>query len=430
MSQTMGKQFTAGHDTAQLRTTVMELNSIGFGAMIDYLAEMKVDEEVSETEFDWNTQKIEIAIRETHINDNNSFALKFSALCNLQALKKASKVQFVLDSIFNPDVNDKKNEISYKQLNLQLKSHGVKFTQEEFKEFVELVKMEECNKIRIGDTLSIIEWRTNLGCLNIVNPEINENPIFQQIATFTVEDKVSLANLKKRLNSIFKVAFKRDLFIAIDAEQSYLQDAIRSIGEQYSYIHNDSNNHVVNTYQAYLKATAFNIEVECLKKEVLKSPICIKLVRGAYMVEESGLAEKYGYENPIHNTLEETHSCYDYCAAKITEFLGNDDKIVIATHNEASIQKLIERFEYQTTSTLETKNLYFAQLLGLGDHLSHLILAENFGILKYVPFGEEEIMFPYLLRRAQESKQMLAGVKLQKDLINDETMKRLGIKQA
>jgi len=74
--------------------------------------------------------------------------------------------------------------------------------------------------------------------------------------------------------------------------------------------------------------------------------------------------------------------------------------------------------------------LYFAQLLGLGDHLSHLILAENFGILKYVPFGEEEIMFPYLLRRAQESKQMLAGVKLQKDLINDETMKRLGIKQA
>jgi len=63
---------------------------------------------------------------------------------------------------------------------------------------------------------------------------------------------------------------------------------------------------------------------------------------------------------------------------------------------------------------METKNLYFAQLLGLGDHLSHLLLSENYGILKYVPFGEQEIMFPYLLRRAQESKQMLAGVQLQK----------------
>jgi len=83
MSNTMGRQFTAGHDTEDLRRTVLNLNSIGFGAMIDYLAEMKVGVEVPESEFDWNCQKIEIAVRETHINDNNSFALKLSALCNL-----------------------------------------------------------------------------------------------------------------------------------------------------------------------------------------------------------------------------------------------------------------------------------------------------------------------------------------------------------
>lgn len=85
MSNTMGKQFTAGHDTEGLRRTVLNLNSIGFGAMIDYLAEMKVGVEVPESEFDWNCQKIELAVRETHINDNNSFALKLSALCNLDS---------------------------------------------------------------------------------------------------------------------------------------------------------------------------------------------------------------------------------------------------------------------------------------------------------------------------------------------------------
>ena len=41
MSNTMGKQFTAGHDTSDLRKTVLNLNTVGFGAMIDYQAEMK-----------------------------------------------------------------------------------------------------------------------------------------------------------------------------------------------------------------------------------------------------------------------------------------------------------------------------------------------------------------------------------------------------
>jgi hypothetical protein len=49
----MGKQFTAGHDTEGLRRTVLNLNSIGFGAMIDYLAEMKVGVEVPESVTDF-----------------------------------------------------------------------------------------------------------------------------------------------------------------------------------------------------------------------------------------------------------------------------------------------------------------------------------------------------------------------------------------
>lgn len=159
---------------------------------------------------------------------------------------------------------------------------------------------------------------------------------------------------------------------------------------------------------------------------MLNTPICIKLVRGAYLVEESKLAKEGNYENPIHDTMENTHACYDECAFKITNDLKAHDKVVIATHNENSVILLLEKFRAENEDMLESKNLYFAQLLGLGDHLSHLILDKNFGILKYVPFGEEDIMFPYLLRRAQESKQMLNSVRLQKELIDDEFYKRIG----
>lgn len=36
MNNTMGKQFTAGNDTEDLRKTILRLNSTGFGTMIDY----------------------------------------------------------------------------------------------------------------------------------------------------------------------------------------------------------------------------------------------------------------------------------------------------------------------------------------------------------------------------------------------------------
>jgi len=57
-------------------------------------------------------------------------------------------------------------------------------------------------------------------------------------------------------------AFERKLFIAIDAEQSYLQDAIRAITEQYQYLYKDSGYSILNTYQGYLKTTKWQIEVE------------------------------------------------------------------------------------------------------------------------------------------------------------------------
>lgn len=196
---------------------------------------------------------------------------------------------------------------------------GIEFTEEEFLSFVKLIKMPECDEVRASDleTLSIAEWRTNLGCLNMVVPELNAHPIFQKISQYSPEDTLYLQNMRKRLESIFSTAFKRDLFIAIDAEQTYLQDAIRNVAEQFQQIHNGTGRYILNTYQAYLKSTYHHIQVELLKNQYIKKPLAIKLVRGAYLVEESALSTEGGYENPIHNSLEETHSCYDHSAESI-----------------------------------------------------------------------------------------------------------------
>jgi proline dehydrogenase len=35
------------------------------------------------------------------------------------------------------------------------------------------------------------------------------------------------------------------------------------------------------------------------------------MIRGAYMIEERSLAKDGGYESPIQETIEDTHTCYN-----------------------------------------------------------------------------------------------------------------------
>jgi proline dehydrogenase len=65
-----------------------------------------------------------------------------------------------------------------------------------------------------------------------------------------------------------------------------------------------------------------------------------KIVRGAYMVLERKRAAEKGYESPIFDTIEETHANYDACVQKA--LMHPQSCILIASHNQSSIEKAIE----------------------------------------------------------------------------------------
>lgn len=48
--------------------------------------------------------------------------------------------------------------------------------------------------------------------------------------------------------------------------------------------------------------------------------------------------------------------------------------------------------------------------------------------MKYIPYGEEDIMFPYLTRRAQESKLMLDKNNVPYELLKQELKDRIMMK--
>ena len=119
------------------------------------------------------------------------------------------------------------------------------------------------------------------------------------------------------------------------------------------------------------------------------------------MEKERARAEKMGYPSPIQPTKDKTDIDYNKALELI---LDNIDSLALCagTHNEYSSKFLTELVEKKGINK-EDKRIYFAQLLGMSDHISYNLSSANFNVAKYVPYGPVNEVLPYLLRRADEN---------------------------
>ena len=137
----------------------------------------------------------------------------------------------------------------------------------------------------------------------------------------------------------------------------------------------------------------------------------VKLVRGAYMVQERRRARELGYADPVHASQDATHACYDSCAADLAHAaLAGRAEFMAATHNERSVLRLLEVMRARgVESPAQARGVSFGQLLGMCDHVSLSLGAVGYPVFKYVPYGPVLEVVPYLIRRAQENSSLLAG---------------------
>lgn len=129
------------------------------------------------------------------------------------------------------------------------------------------------------------------------------------------------------------------------------------------------------------------------------------MVRGAYMEEERRLAKEQGRESPIWDTIQESHNCYNNNVMLLLKEMKGTDKMVFGTHNLETIEMLKDllKGDYAHRKHL----VKIGQLQGFSDQLTYDLAAEGFDSFKYVPFGPTEEVMPYLVRRGQESRQVL-----------------------
>ena len=95
-------------------------------------------------------------------------------------------------------------------------------------------------------------------------------------------------------------------------------------------------------------------------------------------------------------------------------------RVTFATHNEESID-----FGTQLINGKNHPSIQFAQINGLGDHLSLKLTDKNIKVLKLVPCGTYDDVLPWLARRMQENNDAKKRVATEKHLILNELKTRV-----
>lgn len=154
----------------------------------------------------------------------------------------------------------------------------------------------------------------------------------------TQEEEKSLQISHERLMKICQRCVDVNVPLAIDAEDTKVQPAIDYFTYSAAIIHNNNPTPMVyGTIQSYLKDAKDRLLLVTKEANKMKVPLGIKLVRGAYMSSESKVASHLGFASPIHNTIEDTHTCFNSCASFLLENIAQGSGgAILATHNVES----------------------------------------------------------------------------------------------
>ena len=270
-----------------------------------------------------------------------------------------------------------------------------KTTDEDFEQTVEIIIQTIQEGINNNNIPFAVFKVTGIGSINLLEMASDQNCILNESQTLELE------GIKNRIERICAAAHTAMIPVFIDAEESWIQAIIDTWALEMMLKYNLEKAIVYNTLQMY-RHDRLEFLISCsenAKKHGIKYGI--KLVRGAYMEKERARAQKLGYPSPIYPDKNASDDAYNTALKFILEH-----EMIFAlcagTHNEESSLLLTQELERKQISR-DNDKFYFAQLLGMSDHISFNLSNAGFKVAKYVPFGPVKEVMPYLLRRADEN---------------------------
>jgi proline dehydrogenase len=225
-----------------------------------------------------------------------------------------------------------------------------------------------------------------------------------------------------RIDRLCRAARDAQMSVFIDAEESWIQDAIDGVTIEMMAEYNRERAVVFHTVQMYRQGRLGLLEKIDDDAKRRSYRVGIKLVRGAYLEKEQEWAAARGLEPAVYTRKEDTDRDFDDALRFIVDRLGHFS-LCAATHNEASTQLLIRLMDEMKLETHDPR-IEFSQLYGMGNHLTYNLGHHGYNASKYVPYGPVELVIPYLIRRAQENSSVRGQTGRELSLVKKELKRR------
>ena len=249
--------------------------------------------------------------------------------------------------------------------------------------------------------------------------------LYQKISEnkpLSVSENDAWQRIKNRFEKVCASGKLNNVKILIDAEESWIQDAVDDLILDLMQTFNTDALIVYSTLQTYRWDRLDYLKEIHAKAKQNNFKLGFKVVRGAYMEKERKRAKELGYQSPICETKKITDTLFN---DTITFILSNLDSIhlFIGTHNEESSQLALKLMAESNIPNNDSR-VWFGQLYGMSDHISYNLAEQGYNVAKYVPFGPVKDVMPYLIRRAEENTSVAGQTSRELSLIKKEKQRR------
>jgi proline dehydrogenase len=368
---TFYEHFCAGEDTAAAGKTILKLREAGLRGMLVYALEYAADNESCDRNLDGFLQTVE-STKSLPPSSASFIIVKITAICPMSVLERAS-------DLLRWHHQDPSFELPWKL-----------------------------------DSLPIFA---------------DNSPMYHTLKKpepLTPEEERDLQLGYERLLKLCQSCAEANVPLSVDAEHTSVQPIIDYLTYAAAVEYNKNNSPIVyGTIQAYLKDAKDRLLLAANAAEDKGIQMGFKVVRGAYMSSETRIASSLGYESPIHNTIQDTHDCYNDCASFMLENIANGSgALVLASHNVES-GRLAAVKAHDLGIGKVNHRLEFAQLYGMSESLWFGVRNARFKVFKYIAFWAIDMVMPYLLRRAEENRGLLSASSLDRQLMRTELKRRL-----
>ncbi|MFN8364424.1 MAG: proline dehydrogenase family protein [Cloacibacterium normanense] len=238
----------------------------------------------------------------------------------------------------------------------------------------------------------------------------------------TSSEKEEWQRVRNRYEEVCKMAYDNKVILMIDAEESWMQDAVDHLVNEMMEKYNQEKAYIWNTIQMYRTGRLEYMAQDLERAKSKNYFLGYKFVRGAYMEKERERAAEKNYPDPIQPTKEATDDNYN---AAVDFVLENLDRVAafFGTHNEKSTELAIDKMKTLGLAH-DDERLHFGQLYGMSDNITYWLGENKYNACKYLPYGPVKDVVPYLTRRAQENTSVAGQTGRELSLIQKELERR------